>query len=69
MRKKRRIFQRKNGSADVCERKEEYKRALNEYKCRMRRVKEDNWKRFVGEVSNLHPWGSVYRVCHGWSVR
>lgn len=35
--RKKRMFQKKDGSADVCERKEEYKRALNEYKCRMRR--------------------------------
>ena len=71
VRKRRRVYQkaRKEGRMDVCERKEEYKRALNEYKYRLRRVKEENWKRFVGESGNLDPWGPVYRICRGRCVR
>ena len=60
---------RKNGSMDVEERKREYKRALNDYKSRMRRVKEKNWKQFVSESSNLDPWGPVYRLCRGKTAR
>ena len=54
---------------DVEERKREYKRALNDYKSHMRRVKEDNWKQFVSESSNLDPWGPVYKVCRGKTAR
>lgn len=32
-------------------------------------MKEDNWKLFIGELSNLDPWGPVYRVCGGRNVR
>ena len=44
VRKKRTEWQRarKNGCMDVEKRKREYKRALNDYKSRMRRVKKDN---------------------------
>ena len=54
---------------DVDERKREYKRVLNDYKLRMRCVKEDSWKQFVSESSNLDPWGPVYRVCRGKNAR
>ena len=70
VRKKRREWQRarKNGCMDVEERKREYKRALNDYKSRMRSVKEDNWKHFVSESSNLDPC-PVYKVCRGNTAR
>ena len=35
----------------------------------MRRVKEDNWKQFVSESSNLDPWGPVYKVYRGKTAR
>ena len=35
----------------------------------MRRVKEDNWKQFVSESSNLDPLGPVYKVCRGKTAR
>ena len=35
----------------------------------MRRVKEDNWKQFVTESSNLDPWDTVYKVCRGKTAR
>ena len=69
--KKTREWQRarKKGCMDVEERKREYKRALNDYKSRMKRVKADNWKQFVSESSYLDPWGQVYRVCRGKTAR
>ena len=42
---------------------------MNDYKSRMRRMKEDNWKQFVSESSYLDPWGPVYRVCRGKTAR
>ena len=35
----------------------------------MRGVKQDSWKQFVSEFSNLDPWGPVYRVCRGKTAR
>ena len=43
----------------------EYKRSLNEYKYRLRKVKEESWIEFVSKYSNLDTWGVVYRVCRG----
>ena len=54
---------------DVEERKREYKRALNDYKLSMRRVKEHNWKQFVSKSSNLDQWSPVYKVCRGKTAR
>ena len=34
-----------------------------------RRVKEDSWKQFVSESSNLDPWVPVYKVCRGKTAR
>ena len=63
----RRVWQRarKECRADVQERMVEYKRSLNEYKYRLRKVKEESWIEFVSKYSNLDPWGVVYRVCRG----
>ena len=62
--KKTREWQRarKKGCMDVEERKREYKRALNDYKSRMKRVKADNWKQFVsGSSTWIH--GAQYTEC------
>ena len=51
------------------ERKRDCKRLLSDYKSRMRRMKEGNWKQFVSESSNLDPWETVYKVCRGKTAR
>ena len=63
----RRVWQRarKECRADVQERMVEYKRSLNEYRYRLRKGKEESWKEFVSNYSNLDPWGVVYRVFRG----
>ena len=68
MRKSRKAWQnaRKDGRERVTERLNEYKRVLNEYKYRLRKVKEESWKRFVSVYSNLDPWGVA---CRGKNVR
>lgn len=65
MRKCRGAWQRarKERSEDVDVRLREYKRIMGEYKYRMRKTKEENWRQFVSVYSNLDPWGVVYRVC------
>lgn len=46
-----------------------YKKNQNEYKYRLRKVKEETWRHFVSAYSNLDPWGVVYKVCRGKKVR
>lgn len=71
VRKSRRAWQRekKRESENVEARKREYKRLLNEYKFRMRRVKEENWRQFSSVSSSLDPWGPVYKICRGKYAR
>ena len=69
-RKSRKAWQnaRKDGGECVNETLNQYKRVLNEYKYLLRRMKEENWKRFVSVYSNLDPWGAAYRICRRKNV-
>ncbi|CAK9827524.1 Retrovirus-related Pol polyprotein from type-1 retrotransposable element R1 (Fragment) [Anthophora retusa] len=71
VRKSRRMWQRarKRNDVSVDARKEEYRRLLSEYKRMLWKVKEDSWRSFVSASSNVDPWGPVYRLCRGRSVR
>lgn len=65
VRKRKRAYQRarRNDRGRVNERMREYRHAMSEYKARIWKVKEENWKRFVSESGNQDPWGDVYKVC------
>lgn len=67
VRKSRRAYQRarKRDRDRANVRAIAYKRAVSEYKLKIWRVKEDNWRKFVCEKGNRDPWGDVYQVCMG----
>lgn len=66
VRKSRRVYQRaRKNDRGVDEKMAVYKRTVCEYKKKLWKVKEDNWRRFVNEFGNEDPWGDVYRVCMG----
>lgn len=47
----------------------EHEKILNEYKYRLRKAKEKNWRQFVNVYSNLDSWDVIYRMCRGRNVR